>query len=405
MSSASAASPLPDANPLRQPAAARLPTPEQALAVELVRRPSHPDRVAALVARVNLSRFAAELHRHRLFTLLGRRLIALEAAPLPAQFLAAVESGYLTACRRGAVMQMLTAEVLEALGAAGIPAVPLKGPFQALWLHGDLGLRLSADIDVLVPRQAMTYAISVLSELDWLPPNDPGGLPRLHHHLRRRGGGPILELHWRAHWYEGRFSSELAQRAVPDHGARRPRPADELVLLLAQYARDGLAGLRWLSDLEAWWRRCAARTARRDVEAVLDHHPPLRLAVTAAAATSERFLGLPVWQLVPPADRGARRRQMATALADWTAPADDPVSEARASVINLLLCPPDQMPRQTLREYAPPLPPGDGRPGLRRLAHAAHSAAESVGVLWELRHSGISMPPGAEPTIADLDAG
>src|ERR1035437_6436605 len=55
------------------------------------------------------------------------------------------------ACRRKAVKHsMLLAGVLKSFHRAGIPVMTLKGPLLSLELYGDVGLRQSHDLDLMV---------------------------------------------------------------------------------------------------------------------------------------------------------------------------------------------------------------------------------------------------------------
>lgn len=124
--------------------------------------------------------------------------------------------------------------------------------------------------------------------------------PRAHHHPH---GTPGVELHWRVHYYEGRFAEAALRRAhrlVHGYG-RRLRREDELACLLLSYARDGFAGPRLASDLAAWWDRHGARLALRPegvLHSTLRYRPELRRAIVTAARVTERVVGVPAAAIV-----------------------------------------------------------------------------------------------------------
>jgi hypothetical protein len=54
---------------------------------------------------------------------------------------------------------LVTAEVVTALGAASVPAILLKGPTFARWLYAPGETRGYADSDLLVPRDRFGKAV------------------------------------------------------------------------------------------------------------------------------------------------------------------------------------------------------------------------------------------------------
>ncbi len=158
--------------------------------------------LSELVDVANLRFLAEELHRLRVLGLLGQRLISRPGVQAP-EFAATVDA-VLAVGRRDAVQkQMITWRLTQALEQHGIRALPLKGAFLAERLHQDAGLRLSADIDILVTSADLQAAVGVLEEAGCRRVRRGDSLPRLHHILETPDGIPV-ELHWRIHWYETR---------------------------------------------------------------------------------------------------------------------------------------------------------------------------------------------------------
>src|SRR5688572_29677713 len=97
---------------------------------------------------------ARVLRDQRLLALLGSRAIALWGEDYaPPAFVAAVEAEIAANRSRGLALEALSARFVARLDEAGIAALVLKGPLQARRLHGDIGFRLSNDVDFLVSRE------------------------------------------------------------------------------------------------------------------------------------------------------------------------------------------------------------------------------------------------------------
>jgi hypothetical protein len=97
----------------------------------------------------------------------------------------------------GLAVDRTTGEIFDALDAAEVPALLLKGPGVALWLYTDPTERPYGDTDLLVPPQAEAAAQGVLRELGFRPSTgtgepDPDGVA-LNHIWQR--GNEMAELH------------------------------------------------------------------------------------------------------------------------------------------------------------------------------------------------------------------
>jgi hypothetical protein len=133
-------------------------------------------------------------------------------------------------CRLQAMRHLqLLAGVLKGLNHSGIPVMPLKGPLLSLTLYGDAGLRLSRDLDILVPQKEIPQTQECLQKMGWRPgpeyfPLSPRQWEASMRHERHIGyvhpqQGCQLELHWRKdcyspqeteqHWARSRTSELL----------------------------------------------------------------------------------------------------------------------------------------------------------------------------------------------------
>ncbi len=148
--------------------------------------------------------------------------------------------------------------ILDALAAADIPAVALKGPLLGERLYGADGFRSSSDLDVLVAYAQLRPALAALAPLGYRA--DEIALARAlagDHNVALDSASPPLELHF--HLFR-RFgvtlrSDDFLARAAP-YQTRRGRlvqtlaPEDEFLFLCVHAAAHSFARLAWLFDLK-----------------------------------------------------------------------------------------------------------------------------------------------------------
>jgi hypothetical protein len=188
------------------------------------------------------------------------------------------------------------------LADAGIQSVALKGPLLAEAIYGDVGRRLSNDVDLLVAAEQLYAAVEVVQGLGYVKPADyveASGLPVVHFALApERVGLPPVELHWRTHWYDQSFARERLLPSVgAPHDGWRPAPVDEFVSLLLFYARDGFVDLRLAADIAAWWDAFGSEVPRGAVDEVLGSYPSLARAIVVAVKVAESTVGLPAAEI------------------------------------------------------------------------------------------------------------
>ena len=189
----------------------------------------------------------------------------------------------------------------DAFGRAGIPMIPYKGPLLSLQLYGDVALRRSTDLDLVVPRASYERAREVLASR---------GLPsRGGHSLRQEralfawlGHAPFgrdddfIELHWRFAPTSFPFALE------PEHAiARATRVTVAGSSLLAMHPDDLLVtlsmhGVRHLYERLEWLAGVARLVREANVSAVLAHAAQLRakrMLLTSVGVVA-RVLGMPL---------------------------------------------------------------------------------------------------------------
>jgi Uncharacterised nucleotidyltransferase len=299
-------------------------------------------RAARLARAADVAALEAFLQRDGLFALIGQRMRESVASELPDAFWRRLDEHAARARRVGIGQQLLTVRLLGALELAGIRALPLKGPLLAERLHGAAGARVSADVDLLVSAADLAPAVEVVLGLGYrrLAHDAAGGeRPALHERLVHDSGLPDVELHWRVHWYEERFSAELLAHArMTDAGWLVPRPVDELALLLLLYARDGFAGLRLACDVATWWDRYGSELEPGALAQIAAGHPPLAGALATAALLAERLVGLPAARVLGP-DALGHASAAALRLANWPLRGAEQQISANVSLVDWLLAP------------------------------------------------------------------
>ncbi len=336
--------------------------PEHELLLTLVgtaeRRRLTEDRIRQLAATVDWSRLEQLLEIGQLFPSIGPRLEGLSPAAVAPTFAEALSDARHAAGSNEIMLQLTFEQIHTALAMRGIRSALLKGPLLGRAAYGEAGRRLSSDIDVLVPAEDLGKAATALREFGYAPPTDhleAGGLPLLHLtmvHAQNRL--PPVELHWRIHWYERNFARRHLLPAEPGGPSDwRPTPAAEFATLLLFYTRDGFTGLRYPSDLGAWWDRHLAKLDPAEFDRILTTHPLLRPALAASLAVAERTIGIPSWQLSNDRVLG-RRGRVAVRLADPYPYQSVQQAYAEISMIDGLLTPRNMLGEYARRRIAPP---------------------------------------------------
>lgn len=323
------------------------------------RRRDSREHAGRLAEDLDWPRLAEMLRVRKLLSVLGPRILELEQERADRNFAAAVEGALETGRRQGTFLQLISLRLMAMLADAGIRSTALKGPLLGEAIYGDPGRRLSGDIDLLVAPEQMQAAVGVVRGLGYGAPADyvqESGLPLLHFVLvHERGELPPVELHWRVHWYEGRFAYErLLPPAADPLGNWRPAPADDLVSLLLFYARDGFIDLRLATDLGAWWDVYGAEVPPGALDELLSVYPALARVVPAAVAVAEKVVGLPAAHLIGDTHRLGVRERVAVRLANPNPQSSQSQLYADMGLIDGLLAPPRGFRAFVRRQLLPP---------------------------------------------------
>ena len=339
--------------------------------------------LAASAPRVDFGRMADELARLRVLALLGGRVLErADVVSPPDSFRERVEACVEASRSDALLQQMLTWRLLQGLAADGVQAMPLKGPYLAERLHGDPALRSSADIDLLVRARDLPSAIGSLERLGYARPRRSEQLPRLHHIFEAQGAPPV-ELHWRVSWYETRYADEAIDRSWLAHGIRVPAPADELVMLLLMYARDGLAGVRFPLDVAAWYRRHGPG-ALVAVDPMLRRHGALQRPVLAAALAVDRLLGLDLGARIGPRQQPPAGTVAALRLQDWAQLLGPQYADVAVKIVDGLLTQPRGQPGWLARVVLPRLPPSSRPAAIDQALYVLHFVGRATPIYTRL---------------------
>jgi hypothetical protein len=375
------------------------------LAGTRARRERARARIEVLARASDPAALADLLGRRRLLPLIGTRLLDVAPSVLPGSFAASVERSVESTRLHGQAVETLTRRITSRLARAGVPALPLKGPLLAAETHGDIGLRMTNDIDLLVPAERLDAAVQAVGAEGYDAPHDrcgPSGLPDLHFELSHPRL-PTVELHWRLHWYEMAFSRDLLARSrAGEDGLLRPDPGDELATLLLFYARDGFYGLRHAADVAAWWDRHGTAGDNGRADAHVAAYPALARPLRSAAVAAEDATGVPRSALVSSAPRATGRELRAARLAAWSGEGDEDQLRANISLVRCLLGSRASHRALVRHDLLPPAaavdPPrtrdANGARALRiRVIHAAKILARYTLGLWAVRGGRVWDPP------------
>ncbi|MEJ0020634.1 MAG: nucleotidyltransferase family protein [Acetobacteraceae bacterium] len=202
------------------------------------------------------------------------------------------------------------ADVLAALEAAGVPALPFKGPVFAAQAYGDPAARVSADLDLLIRPAQIAPALAVLDGLGYrsgvadLPPR------RLRDYHRYNGQDVLVApglLAVEPHWALAPRTLGVALDTAPFwlrarpiglHGHSLPclSPEDALLVACLHGGKEEWSRLIWIADVAALLRRHpaldTAAVLRRASEAGLRRMVllGLRLAADLLAAPLDQAM-------------------------------------------------------------------------------------------------------------------
>ncbi len=249
--------------------------------------------LALLSTQLNWDLILKRATAEGVYPLLYRNLQRLGFAGVPKEASTKLEAMYKINAFRNVHLAEELARVLKLLGGAGIATIPLKGVALAESLYGNITSRVCADIDILVPRQAVCKAFGlILAE----------GFEAYEHELafadinllldsnieysfisQRRGFTCLHELHWDIAWRwqrDGMVTDDLwaeaHRKAYWGAEGYALSPEWELLYMAVHAARHQWLGLKWLVDIHELcfssrvdWEKLREKAKRLGLEQVL----------------------------------------------------------------------------------------------------------------------------------------
>lgn len=225
---------------------------------------------------IDWTRLVTLAHSHSAMPMVDR---ALPSAGVPDDVRRAIHGRARAASARNLVLVRDLVEAFEVLEGAHIPAVPFKGPMLAEQLYGDIGLRPSVDIDLIVRRTDALAARAALESIGYRGgPRGDAARSYLRYSnefsLVREADGRLVELQWAIAPAYFAFDLELDpffDSLGTTSFAGREFPAlaqdDLLLLLLAHGGKHLWERLTWIGDVARFVRRYPQIGWARTVEA------------------------------------------------------------------------------------------------------------------------------------------
>jgi hypothetical protein len=199
---------------------------------------------------------------HGVRPLLYQALVDLEDV-VPAEEMRKLKQGYYVNVQKALLLSRELIRILECLSSLGIDVMPYKGLALAEMLYGDITLRQSGDIDLLIHAKDLPRIRRAVGELGYAPHvrlSDDQERAYLRSGYEcafdSSAGRNLLEVQWaiQPRFYAVDFDiEELFQRAIPITVAQRPMrtpcAADLFLVLSAHAAKHVWDKLAWLCDI------------------------------------------------------------------------------------------------------------------------------------------------------------
>jgi hypothetical protein len=209
-----------------------------------------------LSAGVEWTRVLNHARDHEVSPMLYRNLEELGFPGMPQEARAPLEALYKANAVRAELLSAELTSILREADAEGLRILPFKGPGLARSLYGDVALRFSIDLDILVPSDQVSQGVRFLERRGYAREGDD---PFFDDVLRRTGIEYLfqrnqgrfsfnVELHWGVLWPPALDDGAMRAlwRDVRNGGLS---PEWEFLVLAVHAARHSFQGLKWLVDL------------------------------------------------------------------------------------------------------------------------------------------------------------
>jgi Uncharacterised nucleotidyltransferase len=225
--------------------------------------------------------------RHAVVPLLYVQLERHASDVVPQEILRKLKQHYLENSARNTVLTAELCRLISLFAAAGVEAIPYKGPALASFAYDNLALRRFVDLDVIVRKGDVLKAREILLNQGYAPTKSLSlaqqeVLLRTQHNLQfaRDNRRLIVELHWKVapHLFASSVSVEELWQDVTTieiNGTRVKTlsPDDLLFSLCVHGSRHLWERLSWICDVAELisrhtfnWTRLLERAANADTE-------------------------------------------------------------------------------------------------------------------------------------------
>lgn len=222
-------------------------------------RPIDAERLQHLFAHevIDWGRVLRLAQLNRVTSLLHTNLNQIPSSDVPEPVTAQLQATHFNNTLHSLRLKAELIRVLKAFEEHDIPVMPLKGPVLAELYYGNLSLRETGDLDVLVQPACFRAAGSLLIELGYHFPDGASGILKNGHHVhvQNPSNGINLELHWKLadrRYARYRDGDWLWQDATPvpygNIDVLVPRPENLLIFLAIHAFRHYWSLLRWIND-------------------------------------------------------------------------------------------------------------------------------------------------------------
>lgn len=219
---------------------------------------------------MNWKQFLHFTDHHRIYPLIYTKLKNRDEQRIPEHAIQELRARYIKNTYKMLYLSSELDKIVKRFDSRNIRSLMLKGPMLAEALYGELSLRTSKDLDILLSIEDIEKAEDILKSLGFTITSH--SFPRIlndwkwkSHHISyiHADSGIQIELHWRLNpetGMEPSFEELWARRAVstltsdryPIHylGAE-----DMFLYLISHGARHGWFRLRWLTDIDQMLRK------------------------------------------------------------------------------------------------------------------------------------------------------
>ncbi|WP_424767312.1 nucleotidyltransferase domain-containing protein [Paenibacillus sp. sgz302251] len=221
-----------------------------------------PSNNSEYVKDMDWSLFLKLARHHRIYPVLYRKLQEIDESWIPQNIIQSLHHDY----QKNTFQMLKFSAEMEHLctlfSKSNIRSLVLKGPVLGSDLYGDISLRTSGDLDILIPIQDLDVVEELLIKLGYVKDEYIQAILndwkwRHHHitffHLKK---GIKIEVHWRLNpgpgkepgfneLWERRRISKITSNPVSYLGRE-----DLFLFLVSHGARHGWSRLRWLADID-----------------------------------------------------------------------------------------------------------------------------------------------------------